>query len=64
VQESKFDDPREYWFNMKSNQVEVGKLSPASYRVGPFKTRLEAENALRTLRQKSATWAAEDSERD
>ena len=48
--------PEEFWFNLKTGQVEFGKLSPASFRVGPFKTESEAKNALETLAQRTEKW--------
>lgn len=54
----------EYWFNTKTNQVEVGKQSIAIYRIGPFATRLEAEQALQTLAERSKAWSEEEGERD
>jgi len=43
-------------------QVEVGKQVLALYRVGPFATRAEAEQALETLRARSEQWSKEDLE--
>lgn len=48
--------PEEFWFNLKTGRVEFGKLSPASFRVGPFKTESEAKNALETLAQRTEKW--------
>jgi cell division septation protein DedD len=53
----------EYWFNTKTNQVEVGKQSFAVYRIGPFSTRTEAEQALKIVASKSKAWE-EDDDRD
>jgi hypothetical protein len=50
----------EYWFNTKTSLVEEGKQALALYRIGPFATRIEAENALQTLRARSDAWAEED----
>jgi hypothetical protein len=50
----------EYWFNTKTMSVEVGKQALALYRIGPFATREEAENALETLRSRSQAWTDED----
>ena len=54
----------EYWYNVKTGQVEQGFLSPAPNRVGPFDTHEEAEHALEKLRENSARWAVEDAEED
>jgi hypothetical protein len=50
----------EYWFNTKTKAVEVGKQALALYRIGPFGTREEAENALEILRSRSQAWTEED----
>ena len=57
---SEKDETPEYWFNLKTLKVEVGKQSAAEYRVGPFATRDEAESALETLRARSRDWADEE----
>lgn len=43
---SEQDAEPEFWFNTKTNAVEVGLRSAASYRIGPFASRAEAEQAL------------------
>jgi hypothetical protein len=50
----------EYWFNTKTLSVEVGKQALALYRIGPFVTREEAENAFEILKSRSKTWSEED----
>jgi len=52
-------EEQEYWFNTKTGQVEQGKQSLAFYRIGPFKTRAEAELALETLAKRSEDWQEE-----
>ena len=44
--------------------VEVGKQVLALYRIGPFATRSEAENALSTLKARSDAWAEEEKQGD
>jgi hypothetical protein len=51
---------KQYWYNMKSGEVEYGFASPAANRVGPFPTQGEASHALEKLRANSAKWAADD----
>ncbi len=58
------DNETEYWFNSKTNQVEVGKKSIAIYRIGPFKTRTEAEQALAILAARSKAWREEQEKED
>jgi len=56
------DSETEYWFNTKTNQVEVGKQSFAVYRIGPFLTRKEAEQALQIVARKSQSWKEDEGE--
>jgi hypothetical protein len=58
------DVEHQFWYNMKSGEVEQGFLSPAVDRVGPFETRAEAEHALDILRANSAKWAEEEAAED
>lgn len=51
-----------WWYNLKTNEVEYGLLSAAVYRVGPFDTRVEAEQALELVKARSAAWAKQDEE--
>jgi len=50
----------EFWFNMQTGEVEVGKQTLALYRIGPFATREEAENALEIIAERSAAWADDE----
>jgi cell division septation protein DedD len=58
------DSKTEYWFNTKTNQVEVGKQSIAVYRIGPFYSRDEAQHALDILASKSKQWREEQDDED
>ena len=58
------DTGKEFWFNLKTNQVEEGKQSIAVYRVGPFKTREDAEQALQILAKKAKDWRDDDEAQD
>lgn len=60
---SEKDESPEYWFNTKTGLVEVGKQSAAIYRLGPFKTRVDAEKALEILRLRAQKWQ-EENDRD
>jgi hypothetical protein len=40
--------------------VEVGKQVLALYRIGPFSTKEEAENAFEILKSRSKTWTEEE----
>jgi hypothetical protein len=50
----------EYWFNTKTMSVEVSKQALALYRIGPFETRADAENAFEILKSRSKTWSDEE----
>lgn len=50
----------EYWFNTKTMSVEVGKQALALYRIGPFESRADAENAFEILKSRSKTWSDEE----
>jgi hypothetical protein len=54
------DTEHQFWYNMRTGEVEQGFVSPSINRVGPFATREEAAHALEKLRENSAKWAAED----
>jgi len=49
----------EYWYNDRTGEVEVGPQSLAIDRIGPFKTREEAERALEIVAERAAEWRAE-----
>jgi hypothetical protein len=54
------EDKPEFWFNLKTLRVEVGRKSAAPYRVGPFATELEAKAALLTIADRSTKWREEE----
>lgn len=54
------DTEHQFWYNMRTGDVEQGSQSPSLDRVGPFPTHLEATHALEKLRANSAKWAEED----
>jgi hypothetical protein len=58
------DTEHDYWYNMKTGEVEQGFQSPTIDRVGPFNTHKEAAHALQKLRENSAKWAEEDAAED
>jgi hypothetical protein len=57
---SEKDEKPEFWFNLKTLKVEVGRKSAAPYRVGPFATEAEAKAALSTLKARSQEWSEEE----
>ena len=54
----------EYWFNMQTGEVEVGKQTLALYRIGPFDNYESAEHALEIIAARSAAWADEDADQE
>lgn len=52
----------EYWFNTRTNEVEVGKQSLSIDRLGPFYSRLEAEQALSIIAKRAEAVRQEDDE--
>ncbi len=57
-------EPEQFWYNLKTNIVEKGRLSAAIYRVGPFETEAQAANALALIRQRAADWKTQEAEED
>ncbi len=58
------DEPKEYWFNTNTNQVELGKQVAAIYRIGPFSDYETAKRALQILQERAQAWRAEEENRD
>ena len=58
------DPSKQYWYNLKTGQVEHGYESPSVDRAGPFATAAEAARAPEVLRERSAKWAAEEAAED
>ena len=52
----------EYWFNVKTGEVEEGHQSSWEHLMGPYPTREAAAKALETAREKSRAW--DDADRD
>ena len=52
--------PEEFYFNTKTRQVEVGKPSSWTHRMGPYPTREAAEKALQIAQVRSETWDEDD----
>ncbi len=50
----------EYWFNVRTHQVEVGAQSDWSQLIGPYPSREEAERALEKVQQRNQVWDAYD----
>jgi hypothetical protein len=54
----------EYWFNTKTQSVEVGMQSLSLERIGPFASFQEAEKALEIIAERAKIAREEDKERD
>ena len=52
----------EWFYNIKTGQVEEGRQSLASDLDGPFASREEAARAPEIIAERSAKWASEDSD--
>ena len=46
----------EYWYNLKTGQVERGQQSAVTSLWGPFKTKEEAAHAMHRARQRNDAW--------
>ena len=44
---------REYWYNSKTNEVEVGPQSLSLDRIGPFSSHAEASRALDVIAERA-----------
>lgn len=53
-------DELEYWFNVRTKQVEHGRQSHFTDLIGPYATREEAELALETAKSRNEAWEEED----
>ena len=54
------DEPKEFWFNTQTREVEVGKQVAALFRIGPFDSAEEAAKAPEIVAARAKAWAAED----
>lgn len=52
----------EWWFNLRTQQVEQGLGDPNSERLGPYATEDEAAGVLERMRARNAAWDAQDSQ--
>ena len=58
------DEQKEFWFNTKTREVEVGKQVAAIFRIGPFDSADEAAKAPEILAARAKAWRAEDESND
>jgi hypothetical protein len=50
----------EYWFNVETRQVEVGRQSPWDKVMGPYPTYAAAAHALEKAHERSEDWDEAD----
>ena len=50
----------EYWFNVRTHEVEVDAQSDWSQLIGPYETRADAEKALEKVEQRNKAWEPAD----
>ncbi|KFI68654.1 hypothetical protein [Bifidobacterium magnum] len=55
-------DNEEWYYNTATGKVELGPKSPMANRLGPYKTKEEAENALKIAEERNKAWEDQDHE--
>lgn len=50
----------DFYYNPATGEVEQGKVSPWTDRMGPYRSRAEAEQALELARARTESWDEED----
>ena len=50
----------EYWYNVKTHEVEEDAMSDWTQLIGPYKTRAEAEHALEKVKARNEAWEKGD----
>jgi len=53
-----------YWFNTRTNQVEIGPQSPSLDRLGPFDSAAEASRALEIIRGRAQKIREDEEQED
>ena len=54
----------EYWYNMRTGEVEEGRQSLPADLAGPFSTAEEAAGAPELMRRRAEEWAEEEAAED
>lgn len=52
----------QWWYNLRTQQVEPDEGGPNAERLGPFDTREEAENALALAAKRNEEWDSGENE--
>ncbi|KAB7790125.1 hypothetical protein [Bifidobacterium leontopitheci] len=47
---------KRWYFNTKTEQPELGMISPSTHRMGPYKTRQDALDAWKIAKERNLTW--------
>mgnify|MGYP000688870320 CR=1 FL=1 len=47
---------KQWYFNTVTEQPELGMISPASHRMGPYKTREDALDAWKIVQERNIKW--------
>ncbi|WEV63490.1 hypothetical protein [Bifidobacterium sp. ESL0732] len=50
------DDNKQWYFNTVTGKPELGKLSPVGQRSGPYKSRKDAEDAWKIVKERNLIW--------
>lgn len=53
----------EYYYNVKTKQVEEGPVSPVEDRMGPYASREDAARAFEIAAERNEKWEEEDKQR-
>lgn len=51
---------RQFWYNATTGEVEEGRQSPWTHRMGPYPTREAAQQALERAADRTQDWDEED----
>ena len=62
-QDAGHQERAEYWYNPVTGEVEAGRLSPWTDRMGPYPTREAALRALESAADRTEAWDEEDRRR-
>ncbi|GGI13264.1 hypothetical protein GCM10007377_05090 [Galliscardovia ingluviei] len=55
-----FGMKQQWYFNMRTGKVELGKLSPVTERMGPYASKEDAEHAWQIVQTRNKRWEDDD----
>lgn len=61
---SERSDEPQYWFNVRTGQVDEGHQRASKELLGPYATREQAQQALTTAAARTEAWDREDAEQE